>query len=120
MYWSVGYSSKPEELAAQGALEAKIKVQIILIGSLIQLVSDKRRHASDELARLMLELTDAATGGDFETVTRKPDKQRLMKVGATISRIAVELQRQKLWAGVWPDVISNIFGGVRRDLNRPD
>jgi len=102
-YWSVPHTA--EDDAEHGVLEAKIKGQVVLINSLVRLVGDKRRHIPEVVPALILDLVDACTGGDFETKGRKADKLRLMRIVSLSSKIAVELQRLKLWAGVWPDVI---------------
>jgi hypothetical protein len=45
----------------------------------------------------MVTLVDACSGGDFESKKRIADKGRFMKIVSTIYKLAVSLQRLKIW-----------------------
>lgn len=96
-YWSVPYAADKE--AEQTVSEAKIKGRLQQISLLIGLVRDKRPNTPPEVDTLLVDLLDACTGGDFESKSRTADRGRFMRVVATIYKLAVALQRLKIWNG---------------------
>ena len=87
-----------------GGTECKDKAQILeqkLKGAIRCLSSDldhysKRYRKKADFRSLMVEVSDACTGGDFESVKRTCDRQRYLMVVNTINRVKTELRLGKL------------------------
>lgn len=92
-YWSVPYveNDKPK----YDVLEAKIKAQVTHVNALVILIG-QRHTTPDELRKMLLDLLNYCTGGDFESANRKADRMRYMRIVSTINRIAVALHRLKI------------------------
>lgn len=102
-YWSVPYSDdRSSELTV---LEAQIKGRMQQISALVDLIQSKRPELSDQVRVLLVDLHDACTGGEFESKQRQADRGRFMRVVRIIYKIAVELQRLKIWGGALVEFI---------------
>jgi hypothetical protein len=95
VYWSD--NCETDNPASNRILETKIKSGVCQIAALIGLVAEKRPPFSSQTRTLLADLNDACTGGDFESVGRKRDVKRLMRIVSTCGKISVELQRLKIW-----------------------
>jgi len=93
-YWNLDCSKLDQKPRAR-ILEQKIK------GAFKSLASDlnhysSRYHKKLEHEKLMSEVADACTGGQFEGATRPSEPARYIMVINTINRIKSELMRRKL------------------------
>ena len=95
-YWALLAKSSEEKQRAQ-LLAQKIKGGIKSIGVNIRHYSNRYcKNKYNAFNELVVELSDACTGGDFESSRRKPDNSRPMVIINTISHIRAELFKGKL------------------------
>jgi hypothetical protein len=94
-YWS--RAPTPTEKSELEVLAQKI------VGAVRALDADLRAYSKrycskreSEFAQLIVELSDACTGGQFQTVKRKVDSGRVLPITNCISRIKLELRKRKL------------------------
>ena len=87
-----------------GGAECKDKAQLLeqkIKGGIKSLSCDlehyaKRYRKKTNFVTLMVEVSDACTGGDFESNKRTKDRQRYLMVVNTINRVKTELRLGKL------------------------
>ena len=92
-YWSLDVNAKNRNQAR--FLEAKIKGAIKSLTS--ELRSYSQRYCSrTDFGPLMIEVSDACTGGQFEVAERSADSGRYLSVVNSLHRVKYELMRRKL------------------------
>ena len=95
-YWTLPADS-PENKQRQIVLAQKIKGMIKSLSADCNYYCDRYcKRKSVELQRLLVEVTDACTGGDFESTRRKADPGRYILIVNAINRVKSELHRRKL------------------------
>jgi len=92
-YWNTDATAKNQKECRR--LEQR------LVGNIRTLAVDLERYAAryckkKKFAALMVEITDACTGGAFQTANRVADTGRYMLVLNSINRVKTELLAQKL------------------------
>ena len=86
-----------EGVELQGVLAQKIKGMIKSLSADCNYYSDRYcKRKSAELQRLLVEVSDACTGGDFESTRKKADPGRYILIVNAINRVKSELHRRKL------------------------
>jgi hypothetical protein len=95
-YWTLA-ADTPENKQRQIILAQKIK------GMIKSLSADSNYYCaryckckSGELQNLLVEVADACTGGEFESVRKKIDTGRYILIVNAINRVKSELHRRKL------------------------
>jgi len=92
-YWSMDVNAKNRDKAR--FLEAKVKGAVKSLTSEMKCFSQKYCRKTD-FAPLMVEVSDACTGGAFESATRNADGGRHLMVVNSIHRVKWELMKRKL------------------------
>jgi hypothetical protein len=94
-YWSLDCKNGGAECKDKAyVLEQKIKGAIKSLSSDLEHYS--KRYQKKEFTALMVEVSDACTGGDFESKKRVRDRQRYLVVVNSINRVKAELRLGKL------------------------
>jgi hypothetical protein len=96
-YWCVDTPSDDAEKIKHSVLEGKIKAGVFQVNALVTLMGDKIPSLPTSIRAMILDLADACTGGEFESSSRKANKQQFMRIAINASKIAVELHRLKIW-----------------------
>lgn len=95
-YWNLNCESGNDNDTYEAQLlEQKMKGAIKSITSELSQYS-KRYRKKTNFDGLMVEVSDACTGGSFETAKRPRDRQRYLIVVNTINRVKSELRMGKL------------------------
>lgn len=95
-YWTLSTDS-PENKQRQIVLAQKIKGMIKSLSADSNYYCDRYcKFKSGELQSLLVEVADACTGGDFETVSKKVDTGRYILIVNAINRVKSEFHRRKL------------------------
>ncbi|HEY5036127.1 MAG TPA: hypothetical protein VII74_03235 [Chthoniobacterales bacterium] len=94
-YWATDSHPAGEPDTPLRILESRIKGGIKSLASDLAYYTERygERH---EFNRLLAELSDACSAGDFESTARKPDSARYILIVNAISRVRTELLRRKL------------------------
>ena len=97
---AISYWSKDPTPAEKSGLESLAQK---IVGAVKALNADLRAYSKrycpkreSEFAQLIVELSDACTGGHFQTVKRKADSGRVLPITNCICRIKLELRKRKL------------------------
>lgn len=92
-YWTTDPSGSAE--GSVRLMESKIKGGIKSLAGDLSFYTERygERH---EFNRLAAELADACSGGDFESLGRKPDFGRYILIVNSINKVRAELLRRKL------------------------
>jgi hypothetical protein len=76
-------------------LEQKIKGDLKSLAEDVDFFVEKYKPKAD-LAKMMLHIHDACSGGDFESASHKVDHSRYLTVTNAINQLRSELPRHKL------------------------
>lgn len=95
-YWTSDYSAADSSKSA--LLEAEIKATILHINTLVKLIAKKyaRRKIKDDTCKLILDLQNHCTGGQFETRRRTADMIRIVKIISVANKLTEDLHMLKL------------------------
>jgi hypothetical protein len=93
-YWN-NDRSNDEKKSRSDVLEQKIKGGIKSLASDFEYYSARYAHKNEFLPALS-DLTDACTGGDFESQARKSDNARYIFVVNAVNKLRSQLLRKKL------------------------
>lgn len=95
-YWTLPSDNKEHKLR-KVVLAQKIKGAIKIISSDVNYFCSRYcKKKINEMEILLIEVSDACTGGDFESSTGNVDSGRYISVVNTINRVKSELLRRKL------------------------
>jgi hypothetical protein len=95
-YWTLATDS-PENKQRQIVLAQKIKGMIKSLSADSSYYCDRYcKFKSGELQNLLVEVADACTGGEFESIRKKVDTGRYILIVNAINRVKSELHRRKL------------------------
>jgi len=95
-YWTLSADST-ENKQRQTVLAQKIKGMIKSLSADCNYYCDRYcKYKLGELQSLLVEVSDACTGGDFESVRKKVDTGRYILIVNAINRVKSELHRRKL------------------------
>lgn len=95
-YWNLVADSK-EDRERQAMVAQKIKGNLKALSADLRFYCERysRKHEA-HFSKLVTNLHDTCTGGDFESQRKKPDSQRYIIVVNAINGIKSDLLRQKL------------------------
>lgn len=93
-YWNLEPTTKRKRDRAS-VLEQKIKGATKSLNSDLKYYAH-RYNSKTDFEALMMEVSDACTGGSFESATRTIEAGRYITIVNTVSRIKSELRRRKL------------------------
>jgi hypothetical protein len=94
-YWTKDQKSLKDGEAS--TLEARIKGRVLHIGSVVRLADGKYPAGkTNPTARLILDLQDRCTGGEFEVSTRKADRARYLHAVNVMNRLSTQMLSRKI------------------------
>jgi len=93
-YWTS--ESIPGNSKTNDILETKIKASVLQINALVGILAEKYGPVPGRVKELILHLQDQCTGGNFESLQRKSDKQQFMRIARAIDQLATALLKLKL------------------------
>jgi len=94
-YWNI-IPDSDENMKRDRILSQKIKGRIRCADVLLQHYSSRYKDMQSNLRSLMMDVSEACTGGQFESATRREDIPRFLKIYNSINQVKIELLRRKL------------------------